>query len=168
MHTKQLDIFEFSLKNQNHQDKSQLYIDGASRSNPGPAGAGIYLKSGSKVVMHQGFFLGNKTNNQAEYAAFLIGIYYIYQCNMQNTHITIYSDSLLLVQQIMRKYKVKNEVLKHLFSLADRYFNQLPHVSIQHIRREYNTEADAAANKGIDMKQPVPKDFFIFFNIDIL
>src|SRR5471030_99614 len=86
----------------------RLEVDGASRGNHGPAGAGLYLKKGAYVVLKQGFFLGNCTNNQAEYAALLLGICQA-RTLIQSSHtLHIVSDSELLVRQLQGTYKVKH------------------------------------------------------------
>ena len=53
----------------------KLFIDGASRNNPGRSGAGVYLLKNEKPVYQEGFYLGIKTNNEAEYLALLLGVF---------------------------------------------------------------------------------------------
>src|SRR5690349_12915959 len=77
----------------------KLFIDGAARNNPGKAGAGIYILKNDQEVCKEGFYLGVKTNNQAEYAALLVGLYYIKQYIEPHDHLDIISDSQLLVRQ---------------------------------------------------------------------
>src|SRR5689334_14417576 len=64
-----------SCMHENMQESWQLFVDGASRNNPGDSGAGVVLAKNNKVVFHDGFFLGKKTNNQAEYLACIIGLF---------------------------------------------------------------------------------------------
>jgi len=72
---KQLSLFEPAQDSKPHSRQTwQLYVDGAARGNPGPAGAGIFIKKGEEVVVKQGFFVGKKTNNQAEYFALILGL----------------------------------------------------------------------------------------------
>ncbi|MEX2437946.1 MAG: ribonuclease HI family protein [Candidatus Babeliales bacterium] len=134
----------------------KLFVDGASRNNPGPAGVGIYLTYDAAPVEQQGFFLGIYTNNQAEYLALIIGLIIARQHDTM-THIDIISDSQLLVRQMMGQYRVKNPELQKLQKIAVALLEDLEY-SFSHVLRENNQEADALANMGIDNKIVVPAD----------
>lgn len=139
-----------------HQWK--VYIDGASRNNPGEAGAGIVMIKDNEVVCREGFYLGIKTNNQAEYYALLLCLFFIHQYAHTSDLIRIISDSELLVKQILGTYRIKNEGLKPLFRLAQ--FLLKPYtIDILHVIREENTQADMLANNGINIEKPVPASF---------
>lgn len=138
--------------------KWTLYIDGASRNNPGPAGAGLYLLKNEKPVERQGFFLGIKTNNQAEYLALLLGLFFLQKHVQQGDEVHIISDSQLLVQQIRGAYRVKNAALKPLFDVAKHMLTE-HNYRVEHVLRAENVTADKLANKGIDKKISVPSDF---------
>ena len=161
---KQLNLFHLSedSSQQNPREKTydhwQLFIDGASRKNPGPAGAGIHLIKNSKSFKKLGFYLGNKTNNQAEYGALLIGIYYLKQYIKPHDHVDIISDSELLVKQFKGEYRVKHPELKPLHLFAKKQLHDVIY-SISHVLREKNIVADEMANYGIDEKKPLPADF---------
>ena len=71
----------------------KLFIDGAARNNPGPAGAGIYITKNDKPFKKDGYYLGKKTNNQAEYGALLVGLFYVTQHLEPHDHLDIISDS---------------------------------------------------------------------------
>jgi ribonuclease HI len=148
-----------------NKDIWHIYVDGASRKNPGPAGAGIFITKNAIPVLKKGFFLDHKTNNQAEYMAFLLGIFHLKSLLTDEcVEIKCYSDSLLMVQQLNGNYKVIDQALKKLFDIAKKYIASLP-LSIIHIPREKNIEADEAANWGIDQKIALPKTFLsIFFS----
>lgn len=135
-----------------------IHIDGASRGNPGKAGAGIIMRKDGQVVSREGFYLGIKTNNQAEYYALLLALFFIQQYANKNDLIRIASDSELLVKQITGIYKIKNAGLRPLFTLAQTIFAQYT-IKIMHVMREDNVEADALANKGVDTKKTVPQSF---------
>ncbi len=131
-----------------------LYVDGASRCNPGPAGAGFYILKDGYPLLNKGFFLGHKTNNQAEYYALLLGLDYITNhTDFKNSSdtLTIFADSLLLVRQILGYYRVKSLHLVPLHTLALSLLNKLNY-SIVHVVREKNIIADKAANDGIDTR----------------
>lgn len=136
----------------------QLYIDGASRNNPGPAGAGVYLTKNNVAVIKQGFFLGIKTNNQAEYLALLLGLHCAERHMQKGDFLVISSDSQLLVRQLTGEYTVKHPELKILFQLIRERLVTLDY-AIRHVMRNDNKIADHLANVGIDKRLPIPHDF---------
>lgn len=140
-----------------------LFIDGASKNNPGPAGAGIYVLNGDVPLIHKGFYLGNATNNQAEYAALLIGAWYAHRCMGLEDTLTIFSDSQLLVRQLQGQYAIKNQALARLYTAARALLHQR-HWQIHHIMREKNTIADALANEGVKNKIPLPPEFLATYH----
>ena len=149
----------------------QIFIDGASRGNPGAAGAGIYVldKDSKKYLFEKFFYLGKKTNNQAEYLALAIAAFYIKKEYPNPTTNIFYfvSDSQLLVRQMTGKYKVKNEVIRNIKTLTE-YLLEDKQYRFRHVLREKNKMADALANKGVDTKTALPKGFVTllkkFFN----
>lgn len=150
---KQLSIF-----NQKEDVLWQLYIDGASRNNPGLAGAGIYLLKNNEPILKKGFFLGVRTNNQAEYMALLLGLLFAQEYVPKNERLEIKSDSELLVKQILGIYTVKDVNLKKLFNHAKELLSNFEY-SVVHILRESNKVADQLANIGIDKKVSIPEKF---------
>ena len=161
-HMKQLSITENNfISDEKIKNRWKLYIDGASRGNPGFAGAGIYLIRNEKDVFKRGFFLGVKTNNQAEYFALVLGLYFAINHNEFNRltdSLEIFADSLLLVKQIKKEYRLKATGLISLYEMAVVLLEHL-NFTIHHILREYNAIADKAANQGIDGKILVPLSF---------
>ncbi len=141
----------------------KLFIDGASRNNPGPSGIGFSLLNGDKVVCEQGFFIGTKTNNQAEYTALLIGIFFAKEFMKPSDKLAVYSDSQLLVRQMNRQYRVRDAQLQKLQMIALELLQGYHH-SFCHIYREQNTRADELANRGVDKKTPLPKKFVDMFS----
>jgi ribonuclease HI len=132
----------------------KLYIDGASRNNPGPSGAGIYLIQNGTPQEQQGYYLGICTNNQAEYLALIIGLV-IMRIYLNDQSIDIISDSQLLVRQMTGHYKVRNPELQKLQKIAFALLEDIEY-RFCHVLRENNKEADALANLGIDKKIPLP------------
>ena len=126
-----------------------LYSDGASRGNPGDAGAGIILldRQGNELSTRS-LYLGKCTNNSAEYQALIAGLEVALEVGCRDLH--IFLDSQLIVRQIQGIYKVKNEDLKPLYNRARRLLTELQSWKIYHIPREKNFRADHLANKGID------------------
>jgi ribonuclease HI len=128
-----------------------LFCDGASRGNPGTAGAGAVLKDASgKVVARLGKLLGEATNNVAEYEGLLLGLRHARKLGAKE--IEIAADSQLLVRQIEGKYKVKNPALRVLHQTAMKLLGEFDHWSVRHVYREQNTEADEMSNRAIDEK----------------
>ncbi len=127
-----------------------IYTDGASRNNPGEAGAGIFILQGGKPVEKIARYLGTTTNNIAEYAAAIIGMEHA--LHRGATRVRLFADSELMVKQLNGIYKVKNEGLKPLYAKAKELIAKIGSVEVQYIPREMNKDADALANKAIDEK----------------
>ncbi len=141
-----------------------LYVDGASRSNPGLAGAGVVLLKNTVPVQRYGYFLGIKTNNQAEYLALLLGVFHVRVYALPGEKLTIFSDSQLMVKQMQGIYKVNNSSLSYLYILAHRFL--MPFMwTIEYIPRHQNAHADSLANKGIDQKIVVPAEFLAIWQV---
>jgi ribonuclease HI len=159
MNKKSSDLSEYTLVS-----NWELYVDGASRNNPGPAGAGFYLLKEGKPVEMQGMYLGKKTNNQAEYLALLLGVYYAQQHMGPNDTLVIKSDSELMVRQVNGIYKIKNKELAQMYGTIRTMLDAL-HFKIQHVPREQNKVADKLANEGIDKKIRVPQELLLVWPI---
>lgn len=129
-----------------------IYTDGGARGNPGPAGAGIviYQEKGDAEELAEKFgkYLGEATNNQAEYTALLLAITRARE--MGATSIDFMMDSELIVKQMNREYKVRDQNLAALFT---KIWNETIHfkkVTFTHIPREKNKLADQMVNLAID------------------
>jgi probable phosphoglycerate mutase len=127
-------------------------IDGGSRGNPGPAGYGARFTSpdGSVVAEFSGV-IGVATNNVAEYSGLLAALRYAIDHGYNN--LTVRSDSLLLVCQMRGEYRVKNAGLQVLHAEARRLVAGLGRVRFEHVRREWNADADRLANEAMDGKK---------------
>ena len=139
-----------------HQWK--LYVDGAARNNPGPAGAGIYLLKDNTVIEKQGYFLGTKTNNEAEYLALILGMFIVRQFVTCADEVFIISDSQLLIRQLQGAYRVRTDTLKPLYAVAHSLIIAI-NPQMMHVLRAENSEADKLANLGIDKKRAIPAEF---------
>lgn len=135
-----------------------LFVDGASRNNPGHSGVGIYLLKDGVVVCEQGFYVGIRTNNQAEYLALLVGLFFMSDYYQDGDHVRVVADSQLMVMQIINKYKVSNSALQPLHALAQRMV-RMYNARVEHVLRFANKHADAMANKGLDNRIPLPDAF---------
>ena len=127
-----------------------IYTDGASRNNPGEAGAGVHILKDGVPVEGIARYLGITTNNIAEYTAAIIGLEHAVTAGAKQ--VKLFADSELMIKQIKGLYKVKNEGLKPLHTKVKELIARIGSVEVQHIRREMNKEADALANKAIDEK----------------
>jgi len=129
----------------------KLFTDGASRGNPGEAGAGIVLfDDNNQELAARSLYLGQCTNNLAEYRALLLGLETAVQLSCKR--LAIFMDSQLIVRQVLGRYKVKNASLKPLFDKAKILLTDFDKWSIEHVPREQNKRADELANRGIDEK----------------
>lgn len=153
---KQQELFSAESR-QKGLSKWTLFVDGASRNNPGPAGVGICLCKDRVECACYGFFLGKATNNEAEYQALVLGLLLARRHLADGERLEICSDSELLVKQILGEYRVKKPELRMWY---DRAVGLLRHFSysITHVLRAHNMRADQLANEGIDKKNPVPAD----------
>jgi ribonuclease HI len=126
-----------------------LRTDGAARGNPGPAGAGFIVEGDDGSVIDSGWaYLGKRTNNQAEYEALICGLEALGP-NLP-THLTVYSDSELMVRQLNGQYKVKDPDLKDRFIRVSQLLLKIGSVSVEHVSRSDNEHADELANQAID------------------
>ncbi|KXG78496.1 14.7 kDa ribonuclease H-like protein [Fervidicola ferrireducens] len=131
-------------------ERLKVYVDGASRGNPGDAGIGIVmLDENGNVVKEMSDYIGQTTNNIAEYTALIIALKEALEMGCEE--IEVFSDSELMVKQINGQYQIKNEGIKRLYSQVVQLMKEFRSFSINHVRREYNKRADELANEGIDM-----------------
>jgi ribonuclease HI len=127
-----------------------MYCDGASRGNPGPASAGsLLLEQGSgKVLARLGKRLGKATNNEAEYAALLLGLQEALKMGAHS--ITVHADSELVIKQVKGIYRVKHPVMQKYHQEALGLLAKFKSWRAVHVPREKNTEADRLANQALD------------------
>ena len=126
-----------------------LFSDGASRGNPGLAGAGIQiLGPGGDELLAAAKFLGHATNNEAEYLALIFGLQEARRLGAQE--ITVCLDSELIARQLHGVYQVKNQRLKGLFAQVQQELAHFARHQIRHVPRAQNRRADEMANRGID------------------
>ena len=129
-----------------------LYFDGASRGNPGPAGAGALIRrdADSRVVFEIAEYLGDdKTNNEAEYIALVGGLRKAAELGIRV--LKVKGDSSLVVNQVNGTWKVKTDHLRPMFEEARRIIDENfdGGASLAYVRRELNSEADSLANVAI-------------------
>ncbi|MCE5273019.1 ribonuclease HI family protein [bacterium] len=127
----------------------QLYTDGGSRGNPGPAGIGVLLSQGSdgweqELAAH----IGRATNNVAEYTALVEGLRLARQLGVRR--VEHFADSELMVRQLLGQYKVKSPELRELLEQVRALVTSFDSFSTRHVRRELNTRADSLVNRALD------------------
>jgi len=129
--------------------RTRLYTDGAARGNPGPAGAGAVIVSpDGHIVAKVGKFLGDSTNNVAEYMGLILGLRRAKAMGIKE--LDVFSDSELLVKQLAGDYAVKAEHLRPLHDEAKVLLGGFAAIQVRHIPREENAQADAMSNRAID------------------
>lgn len=130
--------------------KLQLYTDGGSRGNPGPAATGVVLKDEqNKIVTAYGEYLQHQTNNFAEYSAIISGLKKAKELGA--TEVDCFADSKLVIEQLSGNWKVKEPTIQKLFVQAYNAAQQFTKVTYKYIPREKNKEADAEVNKVLDV-----------------
>jgi ribonuclease HI len=127
----------------------QANVDGGSRGNPGPAAYGVVVRDPrGEIVARLKKFIGNNTNNVAEYFGLIAALDYAQNHGIRALRIE--SDSELMVKQLRGQYKVKSEELKPLFERAKKMSQTFESFRISHVYREQNKEADALVNQALD------------------
>lgn len=128
-----------------------LYTDGGARGNPGPAAAGVVIKDEkNKTTAAFGRYLGEMTNNQAEYHALILGLEKAKE--MKAKEVKCFADSELMVKQLNHQYKVRDHDLAPLFLKIWNLSVQFKKVSYRFIPREKNWEADKLVNEALDKR----------------
>jgi ribonuclease HI len=125
------------------------YIDGGARGNPGPAGYGVRIELGDGTLVEEfGESIGIATNNVAEYRGLLAALEWAKRHGRHQVRVR--SDSLLLVQQMLGNYKVKNPGLQPLHARARLLARDVGDVTFEHVGRSLNAHADRLANTAMD------------------
>jgi len=133
-------------------DPVVAYIDGGARGNPGPAGYGVRIEQRDGTLVEEfGDAIGIATNNVAEYRGLIAALDWAVAQGRQHLHVR--SDSLLLVQQMLGKFKVKSPGLQPLHARARQLARQIGRVSFEHVGRSSNAHADRLANAAMDGAQ---------------
>jgi ribonuclease HI len=126
-----------------------LCTDGASRGNPGHAAAGVVIEREDGTLVARGKkYLGEMTNNAAEYRALILGLAAVRR--YRPTAVQVRMDSELVVRQMLGEYKVKDATLQPLYESAQELARMLPRVTFAHVPRAENALADKLANEALD------------------
>jgi ribonuclease HI len=123
-------------------------VDGGSRGNPGPAGYGVRIEQEDGTIAELKESLGLATNNVAEYSGLIAALRWAAAHGISKLHVR--ADSELLVKQMRGEYRVKSPGLQPLYEQARALTRQIGDVTFEHVRREFNKEADRLANEAMD------------------
>ena len=127
--------------------RCELYFDGASIGNPGPAGYGYVIRCGDSVYRGSGH-VGEATNNVAEYTGLIEGLRKCLELGCRE--LTVFSDSELVVRQLRGEYKVRSLRILPLYRAAVELMGRFESVEVRHVRREMNAEADRLAREAAE------------------
>jgi ribonuclease HI len=123
--------------------------DGAARGNPGPAGIGVHITDADgRTVAEIAKGIGVATNNVAEYTAAIEGLARAKELGA--TEVLLRSDSRLMIEQLAGRFKVKNPTLQRLHAEVRAVAATFGRIAYEHVRREFNKDADRLANVGVD------------------
>ncbi|MFH2203063.1 MAG: ribonuclease HI family protein [Elusimicrobiota bacterium] len=126
-----------------------IFIDGASRGNPGPAATGVVIRDEKgKTLQEFGRAIGTETNNVAEYTALLDALEVARK--LSAAKVLVHSDSQLLVRQMNGQYRIKNSRLAGFLTRIRKLAGGFEDFTIVHVRRELNKRADKLANLALD------------------
>lgn len=129
----------------------KVYIDGASRGNPGSSGVGVvFCDQNGDVIKEFYKYIGIATNNQAEYRALIFALDKLK--DYKNSKLCIYIDSEILYKQITGEYRVKDKKLRELFKQARYKIEKFPNLEFVWIPREKNKLADKLSQKAINLE----------------
>ena len=135
--------------------KIAIYTDGGARGNPGPAGIGAVIR-GSGVDKSYGEYIGETTNNEAEYQALIFALKktkaLISKKNAKQTELECFLDSELIVKQLNHQYKIEDERMQKFFMQIWNLMLDFGKIAFIHIPRQHNREADRLVNQAIDKK----------------
>ena len=134
--------------------RAVAHTDGGSRGNPGPAAAGFVLEDeAGRQLLARACFLGRATNNVAEYTALVRVLEAAGQMGV--SHLTVYTDSELMVRQIKGQYKVKSDLILPLFERAKELQAGFERCAVVHVTRDKNKDADRLVNMALDAGEDI-------------
>jgi ribonuclease HI len=142
-------VIEPSFQGARRFEELHVYVDGAARGNPGPAGIGVVVltREGRKVAFF-GEAIGETTNNYAEYTALVHALRLLSAFEVDR--LFVYSDSELVVSQLKGEYRVREKSLKPLYAQVLSMLRRYREWKVEHVPREENREADRLANQALD------------------
>jgi ribonuclease HI len=134
-----------------------IKFDGGANGNPGEGGSGCVVYREGKPVAELGIYHRNCTNNEAEYVGLIIGLQWMIENNLNHLPVKVQGDSMLVIKQMKKEYKVKAANLKEFYGTAVELASQFPHIEFEHIYREQNQAADRLSNEVRYIKENIIK-----------
>ena len=136
-------------------EKIICYSDGGARGNPGPAAAGVYITNQSgDLVKEVKQALGNGTNNFAEYMGVVLALRTLKELYGRKTKTMTFElklDSELVVKQLNHQYQIKEvSLVSYFIEIHNLRIANFPNLTITHIKRSLNKEADRLVNEALD------------------
>jgi ribonuclease HI len=131
----------------------EMFVDGASSGNPGPSGIGVVICEKGAVIKNISSYIGNATNNVAEYSALIHGLEAALVLKADTVKVN--TDSELLFRQIKKIYKVKHPQILVLYSRALHLMAAFSQIEINFVNREHNRGADKLAKKAAGSRAEV-------------
>ncbi len=127
-----------------------VFSDGGARNNPGPSGIGVVVYKDEEKVLELAEYLGEQTNNWAEYQGVIRGLEKLVELGLQEEQVEVRMDSKLVVEQLLGHWKIKEPGLQEQARRAKMLMQSFPALDFTHIPREKNKEADLLANQAMD------------------
>jgi ribonuclease HI len=129
--------------------KLVVHVDGGARGNPGPAAAAAVVRDAAGTVVDEATeYLGETTNNVAEYRGLLLGL--ARAAGLGATEVEVLNDSELIAKQVNGEYKVKHPAMKTLHAQVLEALGPFERWSIRTVPRAHNADADALVNQALD------------------
>ena len=136
------------------ENKFIVHTDGGARGNPGPAAIGVVIEGSSVGKKEYGEYIGEATNNEAEYKAVIFALkklkHLIGSAESKTSAVEVFLDSELIERQLNGEYKIKEKNLQNYFVEVWNLKSDFGSVSFRHVRREENTDADRIVNQVLD------------------
>jgi len=132
-----------------------IYTDGGARGNPGPAGIGavIFDEHEKEILGRYKEYIGETTNNQAEYKAVVLGLQKAKGLKPKPTNVEVRMDSELICSQLSGTFKVKNPDFQESFIKIWNLRQEFKKITFKHVRREQNKIADKLANEAMELRR---------------
>lgn len=135
-----------------------IHCDGGARGNPGPAAIGAYATVNQQHLFSLSEYIGQATNNVAEYTAVIRSLEYLLANHIKAQQVNFFLDSQLIVKQLSGEYKIKQPHLQKLHLSLRRLLHHLnqqqlcPSINFTHVKRELNKQSDALVNQALDQQ----------------
>uniref|UniRef100_A0A6C0HEQ5 RNase H type-1 domain-containing protein n=1 Tax=viral metagenome TaxID=1070528 RepID=A0A6C0HEQ5_9ZZZZ len=130
-----------------------LQFDGGAVPNPGKAAGAAVLFFNGELIHERAKYLEHATNNEAEYTGLIVGLELCLELNIKNLKIT--GDSMLIINQMNGKWKCSKEHLRPYYDHCLKLLSQLNSVSVSHVLREFNKNADALSDRCISLQEDI-------------